>query len=79
MAKSEKSPKNRAENILAFMAAGVIGVSILSIFAVIVAAANHANAVIQNLVLLPLIGLPAGALLIIALVVTSAIRRKREQ
>lgn len=78
MAKSEKPNTNRAETILAYMAAGVLAVSILSIFAVIILAANKANDLLQNVVAIPLIGLPAGALLIVALVIVSAIRRKRE-
>lgn len=78
MTKSQPNKANRVENVLAFMAAGVIAVSILSIFAVIALAANKANDVLPYIVMLPLIGLPTGALLIIALVIVSARRRKLE-
>lgn len=78
MTKSQPNNANRVENVLAFMAAGVIAVSILSIFAVIALAANKANDVLPYIVMLPLIGLPTGALLIIALVIVSARRRKLE-
>jgi F0F1-type ATP synthase assembly protein I len=76
MAKSDKN-QNRLESILAFMAAGVVGVSLISM---IIALLTRLFGVQPwaFLAQLPLIGLPFGFVLIIALLVTSMIRRSRE-
>jgi len=69
--------ENRFENALAFMAAGVIGFSILAIL-LILAASFFKFSVPAAVVWMPLVGLPIGFLLVIALLVTSMIRKSRE-
>jgi hypothetical protein len=79
MAKKVSNPENRLENVLAYMAVGVIATSILSIAIVLITyyVAPETNLPVL-LRLLPLIGLPLGMLLIITLVIVSARRRARE-
>jgi uncharacterized RDD family membrane protein YckC len=74
----EPSNTSRAENVLAFMAVGVIGVSLLTIAVLLVAYATGVTSLPVLLPLLPFIGLPIGMLLIIALAIVGANRRKRE-
>lgn len=74
----EPAPTSRAENVLAFMAIGVIGLSLLTIAVLLVAYATGATSLPVLLPLLPFIGLPIGMLLIIALAAVGANRRKRE-
>lgn len=62
--------------MLAFMAAGVIGVSVLSMFAVIVFYFLGAIAP-KILQVLPLVGFPIGFVLIFALLITSIVRKSR--
>ena len=76
MAKSDKN-QNRLESILAFMAAGVVGVSLISMIIALLTRLFGAQPW-AFLAQLPLIGLPVGVVLIIALLVTSMIRRSRE-
>ena len=79
MAKKASSSENRLENILAYMAVGVIASSIISIAIVLITyyVAPQTNLPVF-LRLLPLIGLPLGMLFIITLVIVSARRRARE-
>ncbi|MEY3663621.1 MAG: hypothetical protein RI919_1137 [Actinomycetota bacterium] len=74
----EPSTTSRAENVLAFMAIGVIGLSLLTIAALLIAYATGVTSLPVLLPLLPFIGLPIGMLLIIALAIVGAKRRKRE-
>lgn len=76
MAKSESSP-SRLENVLAFMAAGVIGVSLLTMLAALLLRLFNMNpwAVLTQI---PLIGLPFGFVIILALLFVSMRRRSRE-
>ncbi len=76
MAKSDKN-ENRLESILAFMAAGVVAVSLISMIVALLTRlfGGEPWAVLAQL---PLIGLPFGFVLIIALLVTSMIQRSRE-
>jgi hypothetical protein len=74
----ETATTSRAENVLAFMAIGVIGLSLLTIAVLLVAYATGATSLPVLLPLLPFIGLPVGMLLIIALAIVGANRRKRE-
>ncbi|HZK58690.1 MAG TPA: multidrug ABC transporter ATPase [Cryobacterium sp.] len=73
----------RIERILAYMVAGVVGLSILAFLAVIIGratgmeAADFGAGVWPLVVMLPWFGLPIGFLLIIALLVTG-LRRSRE-
>ena len=82
---SAASGPSRVERILSFMVVGVVGLSILCFFAVLFGtwtgqgAAQAAGAGIWWVVIMfPYFGLPAGMLLVIALVVTSGRRRSRE-
>ncbi|MEC5184074.1 hypothetical protein RCH12_001533 [Cryobacterium sp. MP_3.1] len=75
----------RLEKILAYMVAGVVGLSILAFLAVILGTAAGAGdndgfstGVWPAVLTLPLFGLPLGFLLIIALMVVSGVRRARE-
>ena len=74
----EPSTTSRDENVLAFMAIGVIGLSLLTIAALLIAYATGVTSLPVLLPLLPFIGLPIGMLLIIALAIVGAKRRKRE-
>ena len=69
--------ENRFENALAYMAAGVVGFSILAIF-FILAASFFKFTVPGAVIWLPMIGLPLGFVLIIALLVASMIRKAKE-
>lgn len=76
MAKSEQN-QNRLENTLAFMAAGVVGVSLVSMLVALLLRLVNVNpwAVLSQL---PLIGLPFGFILILVLLFVSMRRRNRE-
>ncbi len=81
MAKTKKTeipPVPRIESLLAYMAVGVIGFSILIIGVLLVAYATGVKTLPTLLPLLPFIGLPIGMLLIIALVIVGVIRRSKE-
>ncbi|MCX8529688.1 MAG: hypothetical protein ORN27_06450 [Rhodoluna sp.] len=77
MAKPNTPQKTRVENALAFMMAGVIGISILAILVVLVAYLLNFHQLPPLLALLPMIGLPFGALLMIALVIVQARNRSK--
>lgn len=76
MAKSEEN-QNRLESVLAFMAAGVVGVSLVTMLIALLVRlfGGQPWAVMTQL---PLVGLPIGFLIIISLLVVSMIRRSRE-
>lgn len=74
---SKKSPGSRLENILAFMAVGLIGTSILVMFVTLLLALSSTS-LLPILVFYPQIGLIAGAGCIIALLIVSLRRRARE-
>jgi hypothetical protein len=76
--KPEANPSRRIENVLAFMAVGVIGLSILIIGFLLFAYATNIRSLPVLLPLIPFIGLPIGMLLIITLVIVSVRRRNRE-
>jgi FtsH-binding integral membrane protein len=89
MAKISKTPANsptsRLENILAYMAAGLIGTSVLAMLAtLIIAATGSATPAMGQqrlpafLVFYPQIGLVAGAAAIIALLLANIRRRSKE-
>ena len=75
---------HRNERVLAFMIAGIVGLSIVALFALMIAPASGLPAnqfqggFWQAVALLPGVGLPIGFLLIIALLVISARRRGRD-
>ncbi len=75
----------RLERILAFMVASAIGLSIICFLVVIIATAAGVSsddfvttAPWPTIRVLPLIGLPLGAILLVALIVISSLRRGRE-
>ena len=70
--------ENRGENIIAFMAAGVIGVSILSMVIVLVLTLVGVKGIPALMGIIPLFGLPIGFLLVFALLLVSLIRKARE-
>lgn len=76
--------QNRLERVLAYMVAGVIGVSIIAFLAVIIGTASGLTQTDLGtgawpvVVLFPLIGLPIAFILIIVLLITSSVRRSRE-
>jgi hypothetical protein len=74
-----QSPKRPAlETTLAFMAVGVTAVSIVSIFITLVISATGSIEIPVILAQLPLVGLPIGFMLIIAMLVTAIIKRSRQ-
>ena len=66
--------ESRVENVIAYMAAGMVSVSILGILVTLIAALFKFK-VPAMLMAIPLIGLPLGFVLIIVLLVIS-IRKK---
>lgn len=74
---SNKSAGSRLENILAFMAVGLIGTSIL-VMVVTLLLSLSSTSLMPILVFYPQIGLIAGAGCIIALLIVSLRRRARE-
>ena len=72
------STVQRIENILAYAAAGVIAVSLLSMFIALVSKFLGVNEMPAILAQLPLIGLPFGFILVMSLLAVSITRRSRE-
>jgi hypothetical protein len=71
---------NRTERTLAFVIAGVIGLSIISIAAIFIAGAAGVattSGLWLTVLVLPLIGLPLGMVLGIVLLVLLTVRRRR--
>ena len=66
------------ETTLAYMAVGVTLVSILSIFATLVISATGSIEIPAILAQLPLIGLPIGFVLIMAMLITAIIKRSKQ-
>jgi len=76
MAKNDK-PRT-LEQVLGSMAVGVIGLSILSLLTTLLLVLIGVSELPVVLAQLPLIGLPVGFLIIIAMLIASIIRRSRE-
>ena len=74
----ENRKQSRVEIILAGMAVSVIGLSVLSILTTLLLVFFGVTELPVLLAQLPLIGLPVGFLMIIALLVAAIIRRSRE-
>jgi hypothetical protein len=73
-------PLNRIERVLAFMIAGVGGLSLLAIAAVLIASASQldlSGGVWPAVAVLPAIGLPIALVLIIVFAIVSIVRRRR--
>ena len=76
MAKSNS--RGQLESVLSAMAVSVIGISILSMLTTLVMVFFEVNSLPVVLAQLPLVGLPIGFLLVVALLVASIIRKRRE-
>lgn len=76
---------HRAERILAYMVAATVGLSILAFLAVMFgtlagvgADDGFSQGIWPYVLVLPMIGLPIGFLLLIALLIVNGVRRSRE-
>lgn len=85
MSDSGPISEHRAERVLAFMFAAVVGLSILAFFAVMIGTLTGAAAddgfsqgIWPLVIMLPWFGLPIGFALLIALLIVNAVRRSRE-
>ena len=83
MAKENPVTIHRNERVLAYMIAGIVGLSIVAIFVVLIGTGAGFSqtgpaALWQALTLFPFVGLMVGFLMIITLLVVSARRRSRE-
>lgn len=74
----ENSRQSKVEVVLAAMAVSGIGLSVLSMLATLLLVFLGVTDLPAVMAQLPLIGLPVGFLLIIALLVAAIIRRSRE-
>lgn len=74
----ENSKKVQFEAILGMTAVVVIGLSILSILATLILSATGATEIPVLLAQLPLLGLPLGFLIVIAMLIGAIIRRSKE-
>ena len=74
----ENRKQSRVEIVLAAMAVSVIGLSVLSILTTLLLVFFGVTELPVLLAQRPLIGLPVGFLMIIALLVAAIIRRSRE-
>ncbi|MFC4223820.1 hypothetical protein [Lysinibacter cavernae] len=83
MSEKQGTP-SRVERVLVYMVAGIIGVSILSFIAVLVASFSgvgreaFAAGMWPVIVAITYVGLPVGFILIVVLMILGIIRRKRE-
>ena len=76
---------HRAERILAYMVAATVGLSIIAFFAVMIGTFagvgdddGFSQGIWPYVLVLPMIGLPIGFLLLIALLIVNGVRRSRE-
>lgn len=76
MGKNSKRPQ--IEAVLGLTAVVVIGVSILSILVTLILSATGATQIPVLLAQLPLLGLPLGFLIVIAMLIGAIIRRSKE-
>jgi hypothetical protein len=74
----ENARQSKVEVVLASMAVGVIGLSVLSMLATLLLVFFGVQDLPAVMAQLPLIGLPVGFLLIIALLIAAIIRRSRQ-
>lgn len=80
MATPENFTASRAERVLATMVATVVALSILCFFAIVLA--GPIGYTLEGtfgyfIIAIPLVGLPIGFLMLIALIIISAARRRR--
>jgi hypothetical protein len=74
----ETSKRPQFEATLGLTAVAVIAISILSILATLILSATGATEIPVLLAQLPLIGLPVGFLIVIAMLIGAIIRRSKE-
>ncbi|MEY3614500.1 MAG: hypothetical protein RL752_408 [Actinomycetota bacterium] len=75
---AENSNRSQFEVTLAYMAIGVIGLSLISMAATLILTALGVQDLPAFMAQLPLIGFPVGFLLIIGMLIASIIRRGKE-
>lgn len=78
MTKSEANGPSRAETVLAYMGAGVIGLSLVSIVVTLVASFFGSVTNLALFAQIPLLGLPIGFVLIMVLLFLAIRRKGRE-
>ena len=78
MIKSESPGPSRLETTLAYMGAGIIGLSLVSIMITLVASYLGSTSNLSIFAQIPLLGLPAGFVLIMVLLGLALRRKGRE-
>lgn len=78
MTKSEASGPSRLETTLAYMGAGIIGLSLVSIMITLVASFFGSTTNLAVFAQIPLLGMPAGFILIMVLLILALRRKGRE-
>jgi len=74
----EESNPGRIEQMLAYMAVGVIGLSVLSILITLISQMFESNGGLAIFRQIPIIGLPLGFVMVLVLLVVSMSRRSKE-
>ncbi len=80
MAENTPVPLNRIERVLAFMVAGIGGLSVVAIVAILIAAltkVDMSEGPWRPIAVFPALGLPVALVLIIVFAVISIVRRRR--
>lgn len=85
MSSQDPVTDHRVERVLAYMVAATVGLSVIAFFAVMIgtfagvgADDGFSQGVWPLVLVLPMIGLPIGFLLLIALLIVNGVRRSRE-
>jgi cation transporter-like permease len=73
-----ESNPSRLEKILAYMAVGVIGLSVISILVTLISQMFENNGGLVIFRQIPVLGLPLGFILVLVLLVVSMSRRAKE-
>ena len=76
MTKKNEPERSRVEKVLAYMTVDVVGLALACIFVTLISKAVGVNPLVL-FEQIPMLALPLGALLIIALFITAATRRSR--
>ena len=80
MAENTPVPLNRIERVLAFMVAGIGGLSLVAIIAILIAAVSKVDTregLWLPIAVFPALGLPVALVLIVVFAIISVIRRRR--
>ncbi|MEP6842709.1 MAG: multidrug ABC transporter ATPase [Pseudolysinimonas sp.] len=80
MAKNTRVPLNRIERVLAFALGSVVGLSVLSIIALLIGGLNRvdtSSGIWLTVKVLPAIALPVALVLLLVFIVLTAVRRNR--